>query len=161
MLQPNHPQQEMTMAEPTLETLVESRFEDIQKRREELLAKRAKIDEQLHAVEDEYHRVKIASDALAGKFKAVSAERKLRAPSTRATRGARGELREKIRDLIRQFPEGITAKGINTELQATDKASKQRIANLLTLMLKDGSLERPQARGPYTLPKGTTNVGTP
>ena len=40
------------MAESTLETMFDKRFADIKKRREEILAKRTEIEEQLHAVED-------------------------------------------------------------------------------------------------------------
>jgi chromosome segregation ATPase len=139
------------MAEPTLETMFDKRFADIQKRREDLLAKRTEIEEQLHAVEDEYQRVKTAQEALAGKFKATPAERKPRATSTRAPRGARAELRQKLYDLIGQFPEGLTAEGINSELQATDPKEKQKIANVLSLMVKDRVLTWGGRRQPYRL----------
>jgi hypothetical protein len=140
------------MAEPELETVLEKRFANIEKRREDLLARRAELDEQLHDVEDEYQRVKTAQEALAGKFRVTPTERRPRAASgRRAPRGARAELREKIVNLIKGDSDGLTAEGINSALEAHDKKAKQQIANVLSSMKADGVLTQEARRGPYKL----------
>jgi hypothetical protein len=133
----------------TLETMFEKRFAGIQKRREDLLARRAELEEQLHAVEDEYQRVKTAQEALAGKFRAIPTERKPRAPSTRAPRGERGKFREQIKEFVGQSPDGVTAQEIYQELGATDPQDKRPIDVALTAMKKEGALSQERRRGPY------------
>ena len=95
---------------------------------------------------------------MAGKFRATPTERKPRATSPRAPRGSRGELRQKLYDLIGQFPEGITAEGINSELQATEPKEKQKIANVLSLMVKDGVLTWGGRRQPYKVAPAKSNA---
>jgi hypothetical protein len=140
------------MAAPTLESLIEKEFQEVQKTREDLLAKRAEIDEQLKALDLRLTAAVNYKATLEGKFTSPSRERKARAPSTgRAPRGSREQLKQQILDLIRKFPGGLTAEGINSELQTTDAKEKQRIANVLSLMKKEGALSQPAKRGPYTI----------
>jgi hypothetical protein len=137
----------------TLEALIEREFEQVGKEREGLLAKRAEIDEQLRALDRRLEAATNYKATLEGKFtRPTQGPRKPRAPSTgRAPRGARAELRKQIEELVRQFPEGLTAEGINSELQATDTKAKQKIANVLSLMKADGVLLQEARRGPYKI----------
>ena len=138
----------------TLEALIEREFEQVGKERDDLLAKRAEIDEQLRALDRRLEAATNYKATLEGKFtRPTQTPRRPRAPSTgRAPRGgARAELRKQIEELVRQFPEGLTAEGINSELQATDTKAKQKIANVLSLMKADGLLLQEARRGPYKI----------
>jgi Skp family chaperone for outer membrane proteins len=134
----------------TLESLIEREFEQVGKEREDLMAKRAEIDDALRALDRRLEAAANYKATLEGTFTRRTAERRPRArSSTRAPRGARAELRTRIIDLIKQFPDGLTAEGINNELQATDPKEKQKIANVLSLMKQDGQITQEQRRGPY------------
>ena len=135
----------------TFESLLEKEFADVQKQREDILAKQAEIAEQLHAVEERFTRLKNAQAALQGTLHiGAPKEPKARAKGTRAPRGKRGEMREQIVALVGQFPNGLTAEGIYSELQADTPKAKQAIANLLVGMKKDNLIAQAVKRGPYT-----------
>jgi hypothetical protein len=138
------------MAEPIID-LIEKEFEQVGKEREALLAKRTEIDDQLRALDIRLRAAANYKATLEGKFRdpAAHAEPKARAPSTRARRGARGELRKKIIDLLRRG--SLNAKEINQELQASDKKATQQIANVLSSMKATGALTQEARGGPYTL----------
>ncbi len=137
------------MAEqPTFATYIAREREEIQKGREDLLAKRREIDEKLQSLDRRWEAAEAYEATLRGKPapKAHAA----RAPG--APRGKRGERRAELLDLIRQHPDGLTADQINHSLNATDKRDKQAIANLLANMKKEGTLHQEQRRGPYIVP---------
>jgi hypothetical protein len=140
----------------TTETLRERETEEARKKLDDLRAKRAEIDTQIEQAELLIQAWTNFQDTLAGKFKLPVAHEPLptpkRIPSTsRAPRGSREQLKTQIIDLVRQFPEGITAEGINAELQATDKKAKAAIAAVLSLMKTDGVLTLEKRRGPYKI----------
>jgi hypothetical protein len=137
------------MAEPTIKRVIEREFAEVQKSREDLLAKRAEIDDQLRALDRRLEAATNYKATLEGKFRTSFSERKTRAPSTRAPRGDRAKLKEKILDLLRQGE--LTAEAINSELQATEPKEKQKIANVLSLMKQNGAITQEQRRGPYTI----------
>ena len=87
----------------TLESLIEKEYETVQKAREDLLAKRAEIDDQLRALDRRLDAAANYKATLEGKFArpARTGQRKPRAPSTgRAPRGAGGELQKRILSVI-------------------------------------------------------------
>jgi hypothetical protein len=136
----------------TLEALIEKEFAEVQKAREELLAKREEIDEQLLVLERRLYAAQTYQAALQGKLSA--AEPRTRKPreaaGPRGRRGSREQLKSQIVDLVRQHPEGLAADQINQSLKAGDPKQRQQIANLLSLLKKDGILRQGQRRGPYT-----------
>jgi hypothetical protein len=135
----------------TAEAAIEREFSQVQKTRDDLLAKRAEIDEQLAAIDQRYTNLINARAALQGKFTAP-VERKMRKPrqssGTRAPRGSREELKGKILDLVKQHPDGLVSKQITDTFPDQAKA----IPNLLNLMKKDNHLHQDARRGPYYIP---------
>jgi hypothetical protein len=132
----------------TLAAYIQREREEVQKAREDLLAKRREIDEQLKGLDRRWEAAEAYEAVLRGK--PIPQPRAPRAP--RAPRGKRGERRAELVDLIRQHPDGLTADQINQFLNATDKKDKQVIANLLANMKKEGTLHQEQRRGPYVIP---------
>jgi hypothetical protein len=51
---------------------------------------------------------------------------------------------------VSKHPEGLAADQINQSMNATDPKQKQQIANVLSLLKKEGALHQEQRRGPYT-----------
>jgi hypothetical protein len=132
----------------TLATYIQRERDDVQKAREELLAKRREIDEELQRLDRRWEAAEAYEAVLRGK--PAPKPRAARAPS--APRGKRGERRAELLDLLRQHPDGLTADQINQSLDATSKKDKQAIANLLANMKKEGTLHQEQRRGPYVSP---------
>jgi uncharacterized phage infection (PIP) family protein YhgE len=136
---------------------INSRFDNLfaaaEKKLHDLQAERARLDQQIREAEQLHTNLRNAKAALRGELPvAAPQERKARAPSgRRAPRGARAAIRKQIPDLLGQFPKGLTAEGINTELKAETKAQKQAIANVLTQMVKEGILTWEGRRKPYKL----------
>jgi hypothetical protein len=137
----------------TTEAVIERDLAEATKTREDLLTKRAELDEQIRAAEQRYNMLKHVQAVLQGRVSIeASTERKSRAPSSgRAPRGARAEIRNQIAELLPRFADGLSAEGINSELQAETKAQKQAIANVLSQMVKEGILTWGGRRQPYKL----------
>jgi hypothetical protein len=133
----------------TLEALIEREFEQVGKEREDLLVKRTEIDEQLRALERRLEAAANYRATLEGKFARPTRQASQRKRSGRAPRGARGEMRAKIIELVRQGE--LTAAAIYAELEATDAIAKRPIDAALTQMKKDGTLKQGRVKGPYTL----------
>jgi Skp family chaperone for outer membrane proteins len=127
------------MAE-TLEALIEREYETVQKEREKLLAEQAKIDEQLRALDRRLEAAANYKATLEGKFAAP--QRKARASSARAPRGARGELRQRILDLLRKNPDGLVSRQIGDALPD----SKNQLPNVLSQMKGEGLLTQAAGR---------------
>jgi hypothetical protein len=141
------------MAQPTMESVIEREYETVQKEREDLLAKRADIDEQLRALDLRLEAATNYKATLEGKFaRPTQAPRKSRGPSTgRAPRGAGGELQKHILAVVEQFPDGASAEVINSELQADTADAKKPIAAALFRMKKSDVLLQLKPRGPYSV----------
>ena len=135
-----------------MEAVIEKEFAEVQKAREELLAKREEIDQELLVLERRLYAAQTYQAALQGKL--PTAEPRTRKPressAPRARRGSREQLKTQIVDLVRQHPTGLATDQINQSLNATDSKQKQQIANVLSLLKKDGLLRQEQRRGPYT-----------
>jgi hypothetical protein len=135
-----------------LEAEIERELAEAQKDREELLAKREEIDQQLLEVDLRVYAAQTYQAARHGKLPV--AEPRTRKPressAPRSRRGSREQLRTQIVDLVRQHPAGLVADQISQSLNATDPKQKQQIANVLSLLKKDGVLRQVQRRGPYT-----------
>jgi hypothetical protein len=132
-----------------LQSLIEKEYQEVQKAREELLAKRAEIDEQLEALDLRIRAAEIYRATLEGRFSPPASARKTRASSTRAPRGSREELKKQILDLLKQHPEGLVSNQITVALP---RGAKQ-IPNVLSVMKKDGVLDQEARRGPYRVAK--------
>jgi hypothetical protein len=138
------------MADPTPESVIEREFQEVEKTRESLLAKRAEIDEQLQQVEQRFTNLRNALAALEGKFtpptRAPSVKRRPRASSgDRAPRGSREQLKTRISDLLKQHPKGLVANQITTAIPG------KGVPNLLSLMKKEGMISQEARRGPYCI----------
>jgi len=127
------------MAE-TLKTLIEREYETVEKERKELLERRGVIDEQLRALDRRLEAAANYTATLEGTFAAP--RRKARASSGRAPRGARGELRQRILDLLRQNPAGLLSRQIGDALPD----SKKQLGNLLSQMKGEGLLTQAAGR---------------
>ena len=143
------------MAAVTLESLFEKEFQEAEKTLESLRARREDIEQQIAAAEQRFTNLRNAQAALQGKLiiptAAPKERRKPRAVSTRAPRGAGGELQKRILAVFDQHPNGASAELINQELDATDDAAKKPIAAALFRMKKSGVLLQAARRGAYTL----------
>jgi hypothetical protein len=143
------------MPEPTFQSLLEKEYADLEKTLEDLRGKRAEIDQQIDQAEERFTRLRDAQAILEGKHitqrRLAKGTTEAAARRARAPRGERGKLREQIKDIVAQHPDGLAAEGINQELGATTPKDKQRIANVLSLMKNEGILTQAQRRGPYKL----------
>jgi hypothetical protein len=140
------------MAEPTFETLLEKTFADLKKRREDLRAKKAEIEQELMACERDYRRFQTAQEALEGRFdqltKAPRKPRESGEKSTRAPRGERGRLMREFHEFIRtQMPTGATSDAVAVEFQKTDKKGRDLVANILSRMKAEGYLTHSGVKG--------------
>jgi hypothetical protein len=135
-----------------MEAVIEKEVADVQKAREELLAKREEIDNELLSLDRRLHAAQTYQAALQGKL--PTAEPRTRRPressGPRARRGSREHLKNQIVELVSKHPAGLAADEINQSLDATDPKQKQQIANVLSLLKKEGALHQEQRRGPYT-----------
>jgi hypothetical protein len=129
-----------------LASVIEREFQEVQKTREDLLAKRAEIDEQLKGLDLRLKAAENYRATLAGKFNDPPASR-TRRPTRRA--GSREELRQMIVEAVKQHPEGMVSDQINSALGVTDPKQKQQVANLLSLLKKEGVIQQEARRGPY------------
>jgi (p)ppGpp synthase/HD superfamily hydrolase len=131
---------------------VEKEFAEVQKARGELLAKRKEIDEQLLELENRLDAAQTYKAMRERKLRAPESRtrRTREAPAARGRRGSREQLKGQIVDLVRQHPQGLAADQINRSLNVTDPKQKQQVANVLSLLKKDGVLRQEQRRGPYT-----------
>jgi hypothetical protein len=137
----------------TLEAVIEKEFQEVEKARQELLAKRKEIEEQLKALDLRLQAAINYRATLEGKFSAPRQERKSReSTGSRAPRGTRDRVKQRILELMKQHPEGLASDQISSALGATEAKQKQQIANLLSLLKKDGALHQEARRGPYALP---------
>ena len=136
----------------TLESLIEKEFQEVQKTREDLLAKRAEIDEQLVALDLRIRAAENYRATLQGRFNPTAPKsRKPRESSSgsRAPRGSREALKNQIVALLKQHPEGM----VSSQITAAFPDQVKAIPNLLNLMKKDGVLHQEARRGPYSLPE--------
>jgi hypothetical protein len=135
-----------------LEAAIEREFAEVQKARDELLAKRNEIDQELLALDRRLYAAQTYRAALQGKL--PTSEPRTRKPretsGARARLGSREHLKNQILEIVSQHPEGLVADQINRSLNVTDPKQKQQIANVLTLLKKEGALHQEQRRGPYT-----------
>jgi hypothetical protein len=140
----------------TLEALIEKEFTEVQKAREDILAKRAELDKQLAALDLRIRAVENYRATLEGKFaapQAVQSGPRSRTPrqqaGPRAARGSREHVKNQIVQLLHEHPEGLFASQI-TDLLA-DYA--KQIPNVLSLMKKEGAIHQDARRGPYYIPQ--------
>jgi hypothetical protein len=148
--------------EPTDEELLERRHKALAKEREDLLAKRAGIDQELSQLDIRIQAWANYKATLEGKFRPPTAaaprERKPRTPSTRAPRGERAKLRKKLADHIGQSPDGATAQALYQELGANTPHEKRPIDAALNAMKKDGTLNQERRHSPYKFAKGALDA---
>jgi hypothetical protein len=135
-----------------LEAAIEKEFAEVQKAREEILAKREELDKELVELDRRLYAAQTYQAALQGKLPTAGPRTRTTRESSgpRARRGSREQLRTQIVDLVRQHASGLAADQINQSLNATDPKQKQQIANVLSLLKKDGLIRQDHRRGPYT-----------
>jgi hypothetical protein len=142
----------------TLEALIEKEFTEVQKAKEDLLAKRAEIDQQIAALDLRIRAAENYRATLEGKFvaqqslplgpKARMSRQQAGSRAPRAPRGSREHIKNQIVELLTQHPEGLIAGQIIDQL--TDYA--KQLPNVLSLMKKDGVIHQEAKRGPYFIP---------
>jgi hypothetical protein len=94
-----------------METVIEREVAEVQKAREDLLAKRAEIDEQLLALDRRLYAAQTYQAALEGKLPTVEPRtRKPRESSgPRAPRGSREQLKAQIIEVVKRHPDGLVS----------------------------------------------------
>jgi Skp family chaperone for outer membrane proteins len=141
----------------TLESLIEKEHETVQKEREDLLAKRAEIDEQLRALDLRLDAATNYKATLEGKFaRPTQGQRKSRAPSTeRAPRAKQGELPElwkRIAGVVEQYgSDGARADTIYDEMRSLYGTDKKPIDAALLKMKQRQILTQTARKQPYKL----------
>jgi hypothetical protein len=135
----------------TFEQFVEEERARLTKTREECLAKRQEIDEEIAAVDRELDAIAAYEQVKRGKASTLSQQPRARRTSgARAPRGSREHLKNQIIELVSKHPEGLVSDQINRSLNITDPKQKQQLATVLALLKKEGALHQEQRRGPYT-----------
>ena len=139
----------------TLEALIEKEFTEVQKAREDLLAKRAEIDKELADLDLRIRAAENYRATLEGKFVApvpLTAGPRSRKPrqeaAPRAARGSREHVKNQIVQLLHEHSEGLVASQITDALADYAK----QIPNILSLMKKEGAIHQDARRGPYYIP---------
>ena len=130
----------------TLEALIEREFENVKKERDDLLAKRQEIEQQLEALDRRLLAAQNYQATLEGKR--PPAEPKPRKPressGPRAPRGSREALKNQMVDQIKKHPEGLITGQIAAAFPGV-----QGLGNLLSLLKKEGRIHQDAKRGPY------------
>ena len=111
----------------TFEQFIGEERARLQKVREDSLAKRKELDEQIAAVDRELQAITAYEQVKLGKAPGVTQEPKARRTAgARAPRGSREELKNKITELLKQHSEGLVASQITTAIPEGGKANSQR-----------------------------------
>jgi hypothetical protein len=132
----------------TLQALIEKELEQVQKEREDLLAKRQEIEQQLEGLDRRLLAAQNYQATLEGKLPlAESKARKPRESSgPRAPRGSREALKNQIVDHLKKHPEGLVTSQITAAFSEV-----QGLGNLLSLLKKEERIRQDAKRGPYYL----------
>ena len=147
------------MAQPTMEAVIEREYETVSKEREDLLARRAEIDDKLRALDRRLKPQRTTRPRWKGSLAPTQARANPAHPPPAALHAAQaGRCRRRSSPSSRIFPQGATAEVINSELQATPLKRRSPIAAALFRMKKNNVLHQPKPRGPYFIPTPTREV---
>jgi hypothetical protein len=113
------------------QTMIEKERDRLTKQREDALARRTKIDEELESIDRELAAIAAYEAAKSGK----TAKRKA------GGRAARGTVKTSVLGIIQKMPQGI-ARGdiVATMGTSATKASEQSISNALSALKKAGRI---------------------
>lgn len=119
--------------------------ETLQKQREEVLAKRQVIDEELAIIDGKLDRI----ESYFNPHKPTEPSKNARVPRPTGTRKPRkAGVREAVLAKIAESKDGISRKDLLTAMDATDKAAEQSISNAVAALTKEGKITTP-SKGHY------------
>jgi hypothetical protein len=107
-------------------------------------AERRRIDKALQAASSRRAGIDREIEALQRELNAMNAffSAKQGGGSASGRRGRRGEKRQRLLDLIKTAPEGLTRGEIIEKLNAAEKSAQQSISNALSALFKSKALKR-------------------
>jgi hypothetical protein len=112
--------------------LVSAERRRIDKALQTATSRRADIDREIEALQRELSAMDAFFSAKQGGGGALATGR----------RGRRGEKRQRLLDLIKTAPEGLTRGEIIDKLNAAEKSAQQSISNALSALFKSKALKR-------------------
>src|SRR3954464_13845996 len=120
----------------TFEEMVERDRERLTKAREDALARRKQIDDEIEAIDREFEAIKAYE-----RIKTQKTQKGGAASKKPGQRARRGERQQEVLDLIGQHPDGLTRAEILAELGAKgDKKAEASISSALNNLKKSGRL---------------------
>lgn len=132
--------------EPTdPDVFMQAARETLQKQREEVLAKRTAIDEELAVIDGKLDRIESYFNP-----HPATVEPKAKKPrvSTGTRKPRKAGVREAVLAKIAESKDGISRRDLLTAMNATDKAAEQSISNAVAALTKEGKITTP-SKGHY------------
>jgi hypothetical protein len=146
----------MTETASTFEAFIAAERERLSTERAALFDQQHELEQKLEAINKElaaitaYEAVKTGKPLQPTEPASQKQTRKPRDPNApKRTRGE-GGVRQRVLEMVRSRPQGMTSGDLAAFLEMDDKAGKQAIANALQALKKDGDIRQEQRRGPYT-----------
>ncbi|WP_421993975.1 hypothetical protein [Roseococcus sp.] len=112
----------------------------LMRQREEVMARRATIDEELAAIDGKLERIENYFNP--GKAAAAKAPRAARKASGTGTR--RTGVRDDVLAAIKKRPDGISRQDLLKAMDATEKSHEQSISNAVAALKKEGKITTDQ-----------------
>lgn len=135
----------------SFETFIENERARLTGRREEVIAKRSELDNELRSIERELDAIVAYERAKTGKGPRI-------AGTGRRGGGRRGEKRRRVLELIRQHPTGLSRKDILLNLGAKgDRSAEQSVSNSLAALKKAKQVS--SREGKYIPQRGADGAG--
>jgi hypothetical protein len=136
----------------SFETFIENERARLTGRREEVIAKRSELDNELRSIERELDAIDAYERAKTGKGPRIAGT------AGRREGGRRGEKRRRVLELIRQYPTGLSRKDILLNLGAKgDRSAEQSVSNSLAALKKAKQVS--SREGKYIAQRGADGAG--
>lgn len=134
----------------TFEAFIDKERARLKERREEVIAKRSELDNELQSIERELHAIETYERAKSGKAPRGSGR------AGRRGTGRRGEKRQKVLDLIKRHPNGLSRKDILVNLGVKgDRSAEQSVSNSLAALKKTKQVA--SREGKYVAQRGSVD----
>lgn len=117
------------------DTFMQAQKERLQKAREEIIARRDAVDQELADLDGKLSRIDAYFNP---RPMAPTTMKRVRTTTTRAPR--QGGIREKVLEEIKKHPTGIKRADLLTAMNATDKKAEQSISNAVANLKKAGAI---------------------
>lgn len=121
----------------TFEAFVEKERKRLTKQREDLLAKRATLDEQLASIDKEFNAIEAYEMAKRGKLPSAPRTRRAGTTGTRRT-----GIRQEVLDRVKGKPDGVSRADLLDAMGLKgNKSGEQSISNALSALKKQGLID--------------------